>query len=157
MMKARVRILLAGLCLALPAMLQVTFHVTDAAHAQPPKAVGGPCAYADHPGVATIVSVTALPPASPDAFRPHRILFTFQATPMVANPLYAPGKVHEMTLTGGTQPGAGFVKKYGIAEGRKMSAVLHLIRSGTCTPVLFTFTGVDLSDHSERGKSLPPQ
>jgi len=152
------------LALALAAVLPLAAAVAPGtAQAQPgtppapPQALrGGPCGYADHPGTATILSVTALPRTSAEAYQPHRILFTFQAEPMLADRLYAPGKVHEMTLTGGAAPGKGFVEKYGITQGRKIPAVIHLIRSGTCTPVVFSFQGIDLSDHSELSRSLPP-
>ncbi|MFP5238863.1 MAG: hypothetical protein ACLGQW_03440 [Acidobacteriota bacterium] len=126
------------------------------AMAQAPQALrGGPCSYEEHPGTATIVSVTALPRTSPEAYQPHRILFTFQAEPMLADPLYAPGKVHEMTLTGGAAPGRKFVEKYGITQGRKIPTVIRLIRGGTCTPVLFRFQGIDLSDRVGMQGPLP--
>ncbi|WP_243309974.1 hypothetical protein [Fundidesulfovibrio agrisoli] len=139
----------AALAVALSAALSVP------AQAQSPQRVGGPCTYQEHPGTATIVSVTALPRTSPEAYQPHRILFTFQAQPMIADPLYAPGKVHEMTLTGGAAPGGKFVEKYGIAQGRKIPAAIRLIRGGTCTPVLFRFQGIDLSDRVGMQGPLP--
>ncbi|WP_243366280.1 hypothetical protein [Fundidesulfovibrio soli] len=138
---------------AVAVALSAAFSVP--AQAQAPQRVGGPCTYQEHPGTATIVSVTALPRTSPEAYQPHRVLFTFQAEPMLADPLYAPGKVHEMTLTGGAAPGRKFLEKYGIKQGRKIPAEIRLIRGGTCTPVLFRFQGIDLSDRVGMRGALP--
>ena len=139
---------------ALAVMLTASLYGPALAQ-KPVRPIGGPCSYEEHPGTATIVSVTALPRTSSEAYQPHRILFTFQAEPMIADPLYAPGKVHEMTLTGGAAPGAKFVEKYGITQGRKIPASIRLIRGGTCTPVLFKFQGIDLSDRVGMQGPLP--
>lgn len=115
--------------------------------------VGGPCAYSDYPGTATIISVGALPKddaTQPDSTSRHcRVQFTFSPTQPIAHRLYAQDKVHELTLSGGTPPGPRYLKKYAIAPGATFAAELHLIDSGTCSPVAFTLTGIDLTDHFE--------
>lgn len=116
------------------------------------KLVGGPCAYSDYPGTATILSVEPLPGGpgnAPNSSLQHsRVRFTFSPTQPVAHRLYAQGKVHELTLSGGALPGPSFLKKYTIAPGNKFAATLHIIDSGTCSPVVFTFEKIDLTDHS---------
>ena len=118
--------------------------------------VGGPCAYSDYPGTAMIVSVEPVPPSantSADSpYQPYRVRFTFAPAEPVPHRLYARGKVHELTLSGGTSPGPRFLEKYAITPGAAFAAKLHLIDSGTCSPVAFTFTGIDVSDHFELKK-----
>ena len=55
---------------------------------------------------------------------------------------------HHLQLYGGTNPGPGFIKKYGLAAGKKLPATLMLIVRGTCSPVVFEFEGIDLKDHA---------
>jgi len=118
--------------------------------------VGGPCSYADYPGKAAIVSVTPIP--QPEAklaqlpYQPHRVVFVFTPSVPVPHGLYKPGHTYELTLSGGTAPGPEFLKKYGIRPGVSYPAELHLITSGTCSPVVFTFRGIDVFDHFELKK-----
>ncbi|MFZ5427470.1 MAG: hypothetical protein ACOZEN_10870 [Thermodesulfobacteriota bacterium] len=115
--------------------------------------VGGSCSYADFPGKAAIISVTPIP--QPEArlarlpYQPHRVVFIFTASVPVPHGLYKPGHAHELTLSGGAAPGPEFLKKYGIRPGASFPAELHLITSGTCSPVVFTFRGIDVFDHFE--------
>ena len=116
--------------------------------------MGGPCAYVDHPGTATIVSVEARPPRTQNAgephYQPYTVLFSYAPAPGSPPEAQAQtGKTHHLTLTGGSDPGRAFLKKYGIRPGVGFPCLLRLIRSGTCTPVLFTFQGIDLADHFE--------
>ena len=117
------------------------------------KSVGGPCAYDDFPGTATILSVEPIPQSGNllerPPYQPYRVLFTFAPAKPVPHPLYQPGKAHELTLSGGTPPGPAFLKKYGIGPGAAFKTELHLIASGTCSPVAFTFHGIDVFDRFE--------
>ncbi|NMC48331.1 MAG: hypothetical protein GYA47_02705 [Desulfovibrio sp.] len=114
--------------------------------------VGGPCAYTDHPGTATIVAIT---PNSTSAqpFPGMTVTFTFKADgplpPVVASD---ESRTHRLTLTNGWNPGPRFLDKYGLRPGREIPCLLRLIRSGTCTPRIFAFPGIDLSDYFEAGK-----
>lgn len=114
---------------------------------------GGSCSYADFPGKAAIISVTPIP--QPEArlarlpYQPHRVVFVFTASVPVPHGLYKPGRAYELTLSGGAAPGPEFLKKYGIRPGASYPAELHLITSGTCSPVVFTFRGIDVYDHFE--------
>lgn len=122
------------------------------AHAQPQR-VGGPCSYADYPGKASIIEVTPVPqPKQAQAqlpYQPYRVIFTFEPSKPVPGQLYTPGKAYELTLSGGTPPGPKFLKKYGIKPGASFKTDLHVIASGTCSPVVFTFHGIDVFDFFE--------
>jgi hypothetical protein len=115
--------------------------------------VGGPCAYSDYPGTATIVSVEPVPHSASDwaglPYQPYRVRFTFAPAKPVPHRLYVQGKHHELTLSGGTPPGPKFLKKFNITPGASFTAELRLIESGTCSPVVFTFQGIDVLDHFE--------
>ncbi len=114
--------------------------------------VGGPCAYTDHPGTATIVAVTP-DSTSPQPFPGMTVTFRFKADgplpPVVASD---EDRIHRLTLTNGWNPGPRFLEKYGLRPGGEVPCLLRLIRSGTCTPRIFAFPGIDLSDYFEAGK-----
>ena len=135
-------------CIALLATLLVTLLVTQAAQAQ---RVGGPCNYADFPGKIDVIAVEPAPPAGAPAlpYQPYRVVFTFTPTGAVKHRLYKPAKTYELTLAGGEAPGPAFLKKYGVRPGAQFKTELHLITSGTCSPVVFTFHGIDVHDRFE--------
>jgi len=138
------------LCRAFLATLLAAFLVTQAALAQ---RVGGPCSYADFPGKIAIVALEPAPrtgagaPALP--YQPFRVVFIFTPAGAVKHPLYRPAKTYELTLAGGEAPGPTFLKKYGIRPGAQFKTELHLITAGTCSPVVFTFHGIDVHDRFE--------
>jgi len=138
------------LCHALLASLLITLLVTQAAQAQ---RVGGPCNYADFPGKIDVIAVETIPFAGAGApalpYQPFRVVFTFTPAGAVRHPLYRPAKTYELTLAGGEAPGPAFLKKYGIRPGAQFKTELHLITAGTCSPVVFTFHGIDVHDRFE--------
>ncbi len=80
--------------------------------------------------------------------------FTFASdAPIIGVPLHSPGATHFLTLLDGRAPGPRFTAKYGLAPGRILPCELRVIRQGACTPVVFTFPGIDLGDYFE---ALPP-
>lgn len=136
------RFLLATLLLSFPATLN--------AQAQ---RMGGPCSYADFPGKISIIAVEPIPQKQaakpPLPYQPHRVVFTFSPKGAVDHGLYVRGKTYELTLAGGEAPGPKFLRKYGIRPGAQFRTELHLITSGTCSPVVFTFHGIDVHDRFE--------
>jgi len=116
-----------------------------------PERVGGPCRYDTFPGNATIVSIA--PAQTPNVMTPYPaqiVTYIFAPTaPISGEPLYTPGSLHTLTLVNGMLPGPQFLKKYGIASGQTIPCELHIIRQGACTPALYTFPGVDLTDYFE--------
>jgi hypothetical protein len=131
----------------------LAFFLDTAMAQNRPQRVGGPCAYADFPGTATIISTEPVP-ASPEdrsgaAYQPHAVLFTFMPSGPPGEAAAFTGKAHRLTLSGGADPGPRFLAKYGIRPGANFPCELHLIRSGTCSPVVYTFQGIDVFDHFE--------
>jgi hypothetical protein len=116
---------------------------------------GGPCRYDVFPGAATIVSVVPWQPASPTEgiptpYPPLTVTFRFTPeAPIVGEPLYAPDKLFTLTLVNSMPPGPKFTAKYSIAPGAVVPCQLHIIRQGTCTPVVHVFPGIDLTDYFE--------
>lgn len=115
--------------------------------------VGGPCTYVDHPGTATILAVT---PALPDKNVPTppypgmTVTYRFKAAnPLPPQGIHMEGKIQTLTMVSGWPPGRRFLKKYGIHPGANLPCVLRIIQSGTCTPLLFQFPGIDLADYFE--------
>jgi len=115
--------------------------------------VGGPCSYADFPGKIDVIAVEPSPrtgagvPALP--YLPYRVVFTFTPRKAINHALYKPAKTYELTLAGGEAPGPRFLKKYGVRPGAQFKTELHLITAGTCSPVVFTFHGIDVHDRFE--------
>lgn len=128
----------------------VVFLATQAAQAQ---RVGGPCSYADFPGKIDVIAVQPAPRAGAGApappYQSYRVVFTFTPAGAVKHPLYKPAKTYELTLAGGEAPGPAFLKKYGVRPGAQFKTELHLITAGTCSPVVFTFHGIDVHDRFE--------
>ena len=157
----RVRSIPIFLVLAFAWLTFPNFGPTFALAGSSAARVGGPCAYADFPGTAVIVSVTPHPaspanaPAAGAQMPPpgsgYDVVFTFTPdAPILGEPLYQPGRSHTLTLVNGTAPGPKFLQKYGIAPGKTFACRLRLIRKGTCTPMLFAFPDIDLTDYFEQ-------
>jgi hypothetical protein len=113
--------------------------------------VGGPCTYEDFPGTATIVSVRKMPrPQSGLPYAPMKVLFTFAPAPgQPGQAMEFAGRPQPLTLSGGLAPGPRFARKYGIRPGASFPCAMHLIRTGTCSPVVFSFQGLDVFDFFE--------
>ena len=129
--------------------------LADPSDASAQQRVGGRCRYDVFPGKAVIVSVA---PDNAEAraatpYQPLAVTFAFTpATPITGEPLYRPGVQQQLILVNGMPPGPRFAAKYGLAAGRELPCELHIIRQGTCTPTLYRFPGIDLTDSFELGQ-----
>lgn len=105
------------------------------------RVVGGPCSYESYPGKAEVVSIKK----SDDGYD---VKFVFHSE-KVPPETYAgvEGKTHRLLLIEGSHPTLGFLKKYGIETGKVLPCNLDVIVKGTCTPVVFKFPTVDLTDY----------
>ncbi|MCP4578607.1 MAG: hypothetical protein GY846_20215 [Deltaproteobacteria bacterium] len=105
------------------------------------RVVGGPCNYKSYPGKAEVVSLTKT-----DDGYDVKFVFHSEKTPRET---YArvEGKTHRLLLIEGSRPKLRFLKKYGIETGKVLSCNLDVIVKGTCTPILFKFPTVDLTDY----------
>ena len=56
---------------------------------------------------------------------------------------------HRLKLSNDWYPGPQFMEKYQIRTGSEHPCSLKLIRTGTCTPMVFDIENVNLSDHFE--------
>ena len=107
--------------------------------------VGGPCAYKDIPGWARIVSIQTAPPKAHNCPNdPVEVRFDF----IPADPSLEAKQAEDLTLTvgGGMNPARSYVAAKGIVKGKTYRCVRREITKGTCTPVLYTFPKIDLSD-----------
>ena len=115
---------------------------------EPGQVLGGPCHYKTYPGTAEMVSVqkvAALKDAkgSGDGYD---VTFVFHAETLPEE-AYARTKTHRLLLINGSTPGSGFLKKYGIEVGKTFPCHLDVIVKGTCTPVVYNFPTIDLTDY----------
>ena len=117
---------------------------------EPGQVLGGPCHYKTYPGTAEMVSVqkvAALKNAkgSGDGYD-VKFVFHAETEPEEAF-ARTEGKTHRLLLINGTYPRNGFLKKYGIEVGKVFPCHLEVIVKGTCTPVVYTFPTIDLTDY----------
>lgn len=117
------------------------------------QAVGGPCSYAKIPGVITITAIEPAPGDENNCKDAVKVFFTFTPTDPAAGKKYAfPNWSDEkqvFTVGGGANPNRDWVKSKGMTVGAKFDASRNEILSGTCTPVIFEFTSIDVSDFTQ--------
>lgn len=119
----------------------------------PPKMSGGPCEYKTYTGYAEIISIhleeltkgTSGPP-----HESHEVKFLFISyQPIEEAYAQVDGKPQRLTLANSWNPGPRFLEKYGIEEGKTFDCHLNVITRGVCTPVMFAFPDINLSDYFE--------
>lgn len=97
--------------------------------------IGGPCTYASFPGTATCTEITtnnygsvahfSFKPTDPNA--PAQYLLHTSDTDI------------SLSLYGSGTPTAGWLAANGIVVGRELACIRQEERTGTCTPLLFSF------------------
>lgn len=117
------------------------------------RVVGGPCQYKAYPGRAAILLVRKQEGSAQvgtPAADAYEVKFSFTPDEKIEEAwVQVEGKEHLLLLANSTFPGPGFLKKYGIEAGKCFECYVKVITRGTCTPVLFDFPTIDLSDYSE--------
>ncbi len=118
------------------------------------RVVGGLCEYKSYRGIATITSVRETEENQESRGGPpcqgHEVRFSFSADEKIEESYgNVEGKKYTLKLKNSWNPGAKFLKKYGIETGRNFECYLKVITRGTCTPVLFDFPTIDLGDYFE--------
>jgi|GEM_PF-970479 len=118
-----------------------------------PRVSGGPCEYKIYKGLARIISIRKkeMPKGyGGPSHESYEVKFSFSTEEEIKE---AHGKVegreYTLKLTNSWYPGPKFLKKYGIEEGKSFDCDLKVITKGTCSPVLFDFPTIDLSDYFE--------
>ena len=115
--------------------------------------VGGPCEYREYMGQAKIVSVKKrevkerVDTPQKDIYE---VKFSFHTDQVIQEPyVRVEGKEYLLLLKDSSYPGARFLGKYGIEVGKAFPCCMKVITKGTCTPIIFDFPTVDLSDSFE--------
>ena len=104
-------------------------------------------------GIARIVSVQKK--EMPKGYRgpsheSYEVKFSFSAEEKIKEPHgRVEVKEHTLKLTNSWYPGPKFLRKYGIEVDRSFDCYLKVITKGTCTPILFDFPAINLSDYFE--------
>lgn len=118
------------------------------------KGVGGLCKYKSYRGIATITSVRETK-ESPESrggppYQSYVVRFSFFSEEKIKESYgNVEGKEYTLKLANSWNPGARFLKKYGIETGSNFECYLKVITRGTCTPVLYDFPTIDLGDYFE--------
>jgi hypothetical protein len=123
--------------------------------------IGGTCSYRDVPGTATIVRVAKTPASAEQArtaggpgYEGFEVSFEFAPSQPIAEPQVRnfTQSTHPLRLTNSWYPGPRYIEKYHLSQGRKVPALLKVRTSGACTPMLFSFPGIELADYFERAQ-----
>lgn len=103
---------------------------------------GGPCTYADTPGVATVISVEAADPGDLNCSNdPVEVVFDFRPLDSWQGGLAA--SAVRLTISEGVNPPSEWVEQEGLVVGSQHTCMRRDIISGTCTPWLFKLMDVD--------------
>lgn len=108
--------------------------------------VGGACSYAETPGEATIVSLHNAAAGPNDCNNdPVEVVFNFTpSNPLKANA--ATDKNVRLTVGDGKNPSRSYIASKGFVVGATLKCRRKTIISGACTPIVFDFPDIDLSD-----------
>jgi len=117
--------------------------------------LGGPCQYQDVSGTALITFVGPAPAGEYNCpNQAQKVLFSFYPADADAAESYLfPGWADEgnsLSVGGGANPPASWVLSQGLEIGVHIPAIRREIVSGTCTPVLFFFPGLDMESALEK-------
>lgn len=109
---------------------------------------GGPCRYNDTAGTATIVAIRQPPQnvySCPND--PVEVDFNFVPSDVSRADLQADNV--RVTVGSGANPNRAYILAKGFGEGNVMPCIREDIGHGACTPIIYTFPGVDLSDYAD--------
>ena len=107
---------------------------------------GGQCEYKKYSGQAKIISIHKRELSNES----YEVKFSFHTDEIIKERYgQVEGKEYLLLLDNSFYPGPRFLKKYGIEVGKYFDCYLKVITRGTCTPVLFDFPTIDLSDYFE--------
>ena len=120
-----------------------------------PRMGGGPCEYTIYKGIARIISVQKkeMPKGyGGPSHESYEVKFSFFTEEKIQEPHgRVEGREYILKLTNSWYPGPKFLRKYGIEVDRSFDCYLKVITKGTCTPILFDFPAINLSDYFEKG------
>jgi hypothetical protein len=112
--------------------------------------IGGPCPYTDYPGIATIKTVATDNSSGRQCESAVIITYDFAPDDPSAVARYRfpkwPDTNRTFDINGMESIPSGWTDKEGITEGSEHRCVRREIRVGTCNPLIFGFSDVDVSD-----------
>ena len=109
--------------------------------------MGGPCEYNQYRGKARIASVTRMAEQH-QGRETFEVKFNFLPEEEIKESFArVEGREFLLLLTNSTYPEGIFLERYQIKTGKILDCILKVIRKGTCTPMLFEFPGINLSDY----------
>jgi hypothetical protein len=120
--------------------------------------IGGGCAYESYPGTCTITAVSKTKAsinqknlAGGAGYEGFDVKFKYAGEAPNDNVLVrqALSRQHDLRLANSWYPGPRFLAKYAIAPGKAFGCALKVIRTGSCTPTVFQFSGIDQTDYFE--------
>lgn len=117
--------------------------------------IGGGCTYADYPGTCTITAVNQTEASQAQTtvsggpgYAGYDVTYTY-APAEGSDPGGAGAGEHQLKLTNSWFPGEKFLSKYGISDGKSFACTLKVRKTGACTPTVFEFPEIDLTDYFE--------
>ena len=110
--------------------------------------VGGPCTYTDIPGTAVIQALEVPLPSEAGCYDPVRVVFDFIPGPGAGDKMGLLGELtaQRLTVGGGMNPSRIWADLKGLRPGKNIPCVRKEIDQGTCTPVVYTFPGLNMDD-----------
>jgi hypothetical protein len=126
----------------------ITFLFIAGACAQPDKKsrtlIGGPCKYKSYAGQATILSLAENQTGERDKAGRFEVKFSF-TTPKKIEEEFAQveGKIFYLYGNNFQYPDKDFISSNQLQVGKALDGNMQVIISGTCTPVLFDFSGLE--------------
>ena len=151
---AKIKILLVSVTLVLIGWSMRVYSVDSETREPEPRISGGPCVYEEYKGQATILSIRKKEMPKGYGGGPshdgYEVWFSFFPFGEIKEPHgKIEGKKFLMLLRNSWYPGPEFLEKYRIEEGKVFDCQLKVITKGTCTPIVFDFPDIDLSDYFE--------
>ena len=113
---------------------------------------GGECSYIKYEGKAVIISIDIAPTNENNcSTSPKKVMFAFipNDTTVRNNYIFKNwSDTTSLTINGGTNPSQIFLDSLDITVGKEFICNRQELTQGTCTPVFFEFTGINLNDAS---------
>ncbi len=108
------------------------------------------CSYINYEGKAVIISIDIAPANESNcALNPRKVLFAFTPNDTTVRNNYIFKNWSDtaaLTINGGTNPSQLFLDSLDITIGKEFNCNRQEITQGTCTPVIFEFTGIDFNN-----------
>jgi hypothetical protein len=118
--------------------------------------IGGNCSYTNYNGVAEIINILKTEESAAQTkvnggpgYEGYEIRFVYHTNEKIDESwaLEAIKKEHLFQLANSWYPGIKYIDKYKIKTGNKYNCKLKIIKTGSCTPVIFEIENLDMADY----------